>query len=191
LKRILSFAMILAIGFLLLVSLVISALLAAFGDVLAALHVGALTGAILLTLNELISFVVVMLLFAAMFKLLPDAVVTWGHALVGGTVTAVLFTLGRMGIGMYLGQADPGSVYGAAGSLAVVLIWVYYSSMILFFGAEFTQVWAGYRGTPIRPVPGAVRIVQTQERVEREEAPAEHPASKERGRAQDTTPTSQ
>jgi membrane protein len=127
---------------------------------------GALTAPLLQLMNELVSFAVVTFLFAAMFKYLPDAVVAWRHALIGGAVTALLFTVGKTLIGLYLGQADPGHVYGAAGSLAIVLIWVYYSSMILFFGAEFTQVWARFRGSPIRPVPGAVRILKQQERVE-------------------------
>jgi membrane protein len=165
-KRILSFAMIAAVGFILLVSLILSAMIGAFGDFLALLLPGALTAPLLQLMNELVSFAVVTFLFAAMFKYLPDAVVAWRHALIGGAVTALLFTVGKTLIGLYLGQADPGHVYGAAGSLAIVLIWVYYSSMILFFGAEFTQVWARFRGSPIRPVPGAVRILKQQERVE-------------------------
>jgi membrane protein len=169
LKRILSFAMILGIGFLLLTSMVLSTILALFGDILEEVTPDALTGTVIATINELISFAVVTLLFASMFKFLPDAVVVWRDALVGALVTAVLFTLGKTGIGLYLGQTDPGSVYGAAGSLAVVLIWIYYSSMILFWGAEFTRVWARWRGFPIHPVPGAVRITRQQERVERVE----------------------
>ncbi len=165
LKRVLSFAMILAIGFLLLVSLVLSALLTAFGDVLAALAPEAVSVAVLEAINSLIAFTVITLLFTATFKLLPDAIVAWRDALLGGVVTALLFNLGRFLIGLYLGQSDPGSVYGAAGSLAVVLVWIYYSSMIVLLGAEFTQVWARYRGSPIIPEPGAVRIIQTQERV--------------------------
>jgi membrane protein len=167
LKRFLSFAMILGIGFLLLTSLVLSALIAAFGGFVEVLTPDALTRPVLSVINHLVSFSVITVLFAAMFKLLPDAVVAWKHAFVGGAVTALLFTLGKAGIGIYLGQSDPGSVYGAAGSLAVVLIWIYYSSMILFWGAEFTKVWAEWRGAPIRPVPGAVHIVQRQERVEK------------------------
>jgi membrane protein len=166
LKRLLSFAMIAAVGFLLLVSLVVGTLLAAFGNVVGGLLPGTVTGALLMVAHQVVSFVVVALLFAAMFKFLPDAVVAWRHALAGGLVTALLFNLGRVGIAMYLGRTDPGGVYGAAGSLAVVLIWIYYSSMILFFGAEFTRVWAKRRGAPIHPVPGAVRIVRSQERIE-------------------------
>lgn len=168
LKRVLSFAMILSIGFLLLISLVLSALLSAFGDVVEFFTPEPLTGPILSAINAGVSFAVITFLFAVMFKFLPDAIVAWRDALAGGAVTALLFTLGKTGIGLYLGRTDPGSVYGAAGSLAVVLIWIYYSSMILLWGAEFTQVWARTRGVPIRPVSGAVRIVQQQERVDGE-----------------------
>ncbi len=166
LKRVLSFAMILAIGFMLLVSMVLSALLAAFGDLLAALAPEAVSVTLLQAVNNLVAFTVITLLFAAMFKLLPDAIVAWRDALVGGLFTALLFNLGRLAIGFYLGQSDPGSVYGAAGSLAVVLVWIYYSSIILLLGAEFTQVYAKWRGFPIVPERGAVRIFQTQERWE-------------------------
>jgi membrane protein len=166
-KRVLSFAMIAVVGFLLLVSLILSATISAFGDFLAVILPGAFTAPLLHLINTLVSFAVVTFLFGAMFRYLPDAIVAWRDALTGGALTAVLFTIGKALIGYYLGQADPGSVYGAAGSLAIVLIWVYYSAMILFFGAEFTQVWARSRGVPIRPVPGAVRIVKEQERVER------------------------
>jgi membrane protein len=165
-KRLLSFAMILSIGFLLLISLILSALLAAFGDVLGTLTPEPLTGTVLAAVNDVATFLVITVLFAAMFRYLPDAVVAWRHALAGGVVTAILFTVGKTAIGLYLGRTDPGSVYGAAGSLAVVLIWIYYSSMILFFGAEFTQVWARWRGSPIEPQPGAVRVVRHQERVD-------------------------
>jgi membrane protein len=166
LKRVLSFAMILSIGFLLLVSLVVSALLAAFGDALAVLAPGWISQPLLQTTNTLVSLTIITLLFATMFRFLPDAVVAWRDALLGGLITSLLFNLGRAAIGFYLGQAEPASVYGAAGSLALILIWIYYSSMILLFGAEFTQVWARRRGSPIRPVPGAARVVRTQERRE-------------------------
>jgi membrane protein len=165
LKRVLSFAMIVGVGFLLLTSLVLSTVIAAFGNVLDDLTPDLLTHTVLTVLNHTVAFAVITLLFASMFRLLPDAVVMWRHALVGAVVTALLFTIGKAAIGFYLGQTDPGSVYGAAGSLALVLIWIYYSSMILFWGAEFTGVWAEWRGVPIRPVPGAVRIVYQQEQV--------------------------
>lgn len=164
-KRVLSFAMILGIGFLLLVSLVVAAVMAAFGDVLSTIAPLWASRALLQILSEGLSFSVTALLFVSMYRFLPDAVVAWRDALFGGVATAVLFTVGRLLIGLYLGQSDPGSAYGAAGSLALVLLWVYYSSLTLLLGAELTQVWARRRGRTIVPEPGAVRIVRTQERV--------------------------
>lgn len=166
LKRVLSFTMILAIGFLLIVSLAVGAVLTAFGDAFASIAPAWLSRPLLDFINAAVSFTVYTGLFAAMFRFLPDARVLWKHAVIGGAMTATLFTLGKFAIGLYLGQSDPGSVYGAAGSLAIIMIWVYFSSMILLFGAEFTQVWARWRGMPIQPEPGAVHIIQTQERLE-------------------------
>ena len=166
LKRVLSFAMILAIGFLLLVSLVVSALLAAFSDVLNRLAPAGMSAPLLQGVNTGVSFAVITLLFAAMFKALPDAVVRWRDAVVGAALTALLFSAGKFAIGLYLGRSDPGSVFGAAGSLAIVFLWIYYTSMILLFGAEFTWVWAESRGRPIEPRPGAVRVIWTKHRIE-------------------------
>jgi membrane protein len=154
-KRVLSFGMILGIAFLLLVSLVISAALGAFGDVLAAMVPG--VSEILMQIVQLaISLALISLLFAAMFKILPDAEIAWRDVWIGGLFTAILFVLGKFLIGLYLGNSEPGTAYGAAGSLAVLLVWIYYSAMILFLGAEFTQVRAQRRGGGIRPSKGAV-----------------------------------
>ncbi len=166
LKRVLSFAMILGVGFLLLVLLVISALLAAFTDALTRIAPVGLSGPLLQAINAGVSLVVTALLFAAMFKTLPDAIVGWRDATVGALVSALLFVGGKFLIGLYLGRSDPGSVFGAAGSLAVVLVWIYYTSMILLLGAEFTMVWAASRGTPIKPKPGAVRVTWVKQREE-------------------------
>ncbi|MBA2245888.1 MAG: YihY/virulence factor BrkB family protein [Gemmatimonadota bacterium] len=166
LKRVLSFTMILAIGFMLLVSLVLSAAIAALSTYIGMLGPAWVSGALLQGINTAISLTVITALFAAMFKFLPDAVVAWRDAIVGGIFTGLLFNFGKFLIGLYLGSSDPGSVYGAAGSLAIILLWIYYSSMILLLGAEFTRVWAKRRGFPIMPEPGAVRIIQTQERIE-------------------------
>ncbi len=111
------------------------------------------------------SFVVIALLFAVMFRYLPDARVAWRDVRAGAMGTALLFVLGRTLIGLYLGRADPGSVYGAAGSLALVLIWVYYTSMIVLFGAEFTKLWAQRYGKGIVPVKGAVAYVEEERSV--------------------------
>lgn len=137
-ERLLSLAMVLAVGFLLLVSLVISAAVVAFGE--AAL--GGLSDAamVLEGLNVLISLVVVTLLFATIFKVLPDAPVAWRDVWIGAIITAVLFTIGKSLIGLYLGRASIGSPYGAAGSLVVMTVWVFYASMIVFFGAELTYI---------------------------------------------------
>jgi membrane protein len=155
-KRILSFGMLLAIAFLLLVSLAVSTALAAVGDRLGGMVGGDVAQPLLLAVNFVISLVVVTLLFAAMYKVLPDAEVAWRDVWVGALITAILFTVGKFLIGLYLGNTNVGSAYGAAGSLVVVLVWVYYSSLILFLGAEFTKVWADERGAGLKPVPGAV-----------------------------------
>jgi membrane protein len=149
-----AFGMILGIGFLLLVSLVISAGLAAIDNYM----VGLLPGAelILRVLNVAVSFAVVTVLFAMIYRFLPDVKIEWRDVMFGAIVTAVLFTIGKFLIGLYLGNSSVSSVYGAAGSLVIVLLWAYYSSQILFFGAELTQVWARHRGSHIVPDKHAV-----------------------------------
>jgi membrane protein len=116
-------------------------------------------------LNQVLSLVVITALFAALFKVLPDATVAWRDVWVGAAVTAVLVVVGKFLIGLYLGRSNPGQAFGAAGSLAVLLVWIYYSSMILLFGAEFTQTWAERRGKGIQPERGAVRVIQEKRRV--------------------------
>ena len=142
-RRFLSFAMVLGIGFLLLVSLVVNAAIAAVG----AYMQGRLPGSEPLwhLLNLGVSFAVVTALFAAMYKILPDSEVEWMDVWLGAAVTSLLFTLGKLALALYLGKTSVSSSYGAAGSVAIVLIWVYYSAQLLFFGAEFTQVFAKYR----------------------------------------------
>jgi membrane protein len=154
LKRVLSFGMILGIAFLLMVSLALSAVISAIGGALA------LSEPLLHLFNFLVSVVVFTLLFAAMFKILPDAKVGWGDVWVGAIFTTLLFVIGKFAIGFYLGRSNPGEAFGAAGSLAILLIWIYYASMILLLGAEFTQKWAERRGGGIVPEEGAVRVVE-------------------------------
>ena len=139
-SRLFSFAMVLSIGFLSLVSLIASAALTTFGTYFS----GALPApAWLLHLaNALISFLVITALIAAILKYVPDAAIRWRDVWVGAAVTAALFSLGKAAIGLYLGTAAVGSAYGAAGSLVVVIVWVYYSAMIFYFGAEFTRAHA-------------------------------------------------
>ncbi|MBD2013508.1 YihY/virulence factor BrkB family protein [Microcoleus sp. FACHB-53] len=156
--RFLSFSMVLGIGFLLLVSLVLSAVLAGLNNVLGGLMPGLsfLWG----ILNFLISFGVITLLFALIYRVLPDAKIAWGDVWFGAIITALLFTIGKSLIGLYLGNSSVGSTYGAAGSFVVLLLWVNYSAQILFFGAEFTQVYANKYGSHIVPTKNAVRLTE-------------------------------
>lgn len=148
-SRFLSFTMILGIGFMLLVSLVISASISAFGT-----WIGGLLPfheVILQIINLVISIGVITVFFALIFKVLPDADIAWRDVWVGAFVTAVLFSIGKTLIGLYLGSTAVASSFGAAGSLVLLLLWIYYSAQILFFGAEFTQVYANEYGSKIVP----------------------------------------
>src|SRR4030095_1114779 len=147
--RFLSFTMVLGIGFLLLVSLVISAGLSATQELVG--NAFPIPEFLLQILNLIISIGVITVLFAMIYKYLPDAEVPWRHVWHGAFVTAILFSLGKMLIGIYLGNSAVASSFGAAGSLVLLLIWVYYSAQILFFGAEFTQVYANTYGPKILP----------------------------------------
>lgn len=151
--RLLSFSMVLVIGFMLLVTLVISAALSGLSNWLDGFL--PFPPALLQVLNFAISFGATSLLFTLIYKVLPDVTVKWRDVWIGGIVTALLFSLGRYGIGVYLGRASVGSAYGAAGSLIVILLWIYYSTQILFFGAEFTKVYADAYGSRIVPSPHA------------------------------------
>ncbi len=136
-NRLLTFAMVLAIGFLLLVSLIVSTAIAAASSYLAP---GETTLSMLI--NQVVSFVTITVLFALIFKYLPDRHVQWRDVWIGAALTALLFVVGKYLLGLYLGQKSVTSAYGAAGSLVLILMWVYYASQILLFGAQFTQVYA-------------------------------------------------
>ncbi len=162
--RFLSLGMVFAIGFLLLTSLVLSAALSALDGYLNTQFPGA--EIIWQVVNFVVSLGVIALLFAVIFRYLPDAEISWRDVFIGALATSVLFNVGKFGIGLYLGNSSAGSAYGAAGSLVVVLLWVYYSSLILFFGAEFTQVYARRFGSRIQPSSHAVRVEITRDVVE-------------------------
>jgi membrane protein len=164
--RVLSFGVILAFGFLLLVSLVLSAGLAAMGDRLGAMVPGWVTLAYVL--NYGISIGLVALLMATLFVLLPDVRIAWRDVWIGSLVTSLLFHLGKLLIGLYLGKASVGSPFGAAGSLAVLLVWIYYTSQVFLLGAEFTRAYTLRFGRPVRPRAGAAFRPAP--------GPAEHPA---------------
>lgn len=153
--RFLSFGMVLVVGFLLLVSLVLTAALAAAGAWLGNVIPG--MEALGHIANFVVSFTVISLLFAMMFKLLPDAKMAWGDVWLGASLTALFFTIGKFALGLYLGKSAIASTHGAVGSLLVLLVWVYYAAQILFFGAEFTQVYANRFGSRVEPAADAVR----------------------------------
>lgn len=144
-KRLLSFGMIVSIAFLLLVSLALNAVLSALGGQLNALVPDFMSELAITIVNNGTMFLITALLFALVYRFMPDKRIDWRDVIAGAVLTAGLFTVGKFAIGLYLGQSDPGSAFGAAGSLAVILVWVYYSSMIVLFGAEMTQVWAKRR----------------------------------------------
>jgi membrane protein len=152
-EKFLFFTMVLGIGFLLLVSPVISAGLSAFGHYLSGLMPGMYEVALIL--NFVIAFSVVTFLFAMMFKFVPDVEIAWRDVWIGAAITSLLFVIGKFLIGLYLGKSHVGSSYGAAGALILVLLWAYYSSQILFLGAELTQVYARRFGSRIVPSPEA------------------------------------
>jgi membrane protein len=138
-QRFLSMAMVLAIGFLLLISLAFDAVISAMGPWLGNLVGGE---AIVHAIQLVLSFAISVVLFAAIFRVLPDLKIAWRDVWLGSLLTSVLFVIGKWGLGLYLGKAAVGSAYGAAGSLVILLVWVYWSAQILFLGAEFTQVYA-------------------------------------------------
>jgi membrane protein len=154
-ERFVSFALVLGLGFLLLVSMLVSAALTAALQFLSGLLPPG-SAAVWPGLDVLVSFAFSTLLFALSYKVLPDVRLAWRQVWVGGAVTSLLFTIGKLLIGLYLGRSSVTSVYGAAGSLVVILLWVYYSALIFFFGAEFTQVYARSYGAGVVPAENAV-----------------------------------
>jgi membrane protein len=156
-SRVLSFTVVLGTGFLLLVSLVVSALLAGVTAFVGGILALPAMGVLIFILNTALSLTVITLLFAVIYKFLPAAQIAWRDVGVGAFVTALLFSIGQFAIGAYLGRSEIASAYGAAGSLVVILIWVFYSAQIFLFGAEFTQVYARKFGSKIQPGEGAVR----------------------------------
>lgn len=168
LKRVLSFVMILGVAGLLLVAVVSQTLLSAFGRLVSGAVPSAASGLTLGLVNAGLSLLAATALFGVLFQVLPDARVRWRDAWRGATITGVLFVVGNVLLGLYLAHSRPGSAYGAAGSLALILIWLYYSSMIFLLGAEATQVLARRRGEEIRPSEGAVRVVLEKRVIRRE-----------------------
>lgn len=153
--RVFSFGLILAVGFLLLVSLALSAGLSAFSSWVAT-HLSDSLNILFKLADVSLSLAIITVLFAAIYKFLPDAEIRWKEVWPGAILTAVLFTVAKFALGLYFGQSNPGSTYGAAGSIILIMLWVSYAGLILLFGAEFTQVYAKRNGRKIKPAAGAV-----------------------------------
>jgi len=160
-NRVLSFSLIVGLGFLLLVSLVLSALVEAFGRHLQS-RFSSLSTVMIYIINLVVTIGLSGFIFAIVFKVLPDASIKWKDVIVGALVTTFLFLLGKFGISFYISKSNVGTTYGAAGSLVVLLLWIYYSSLILYFGAEFTQAYAIRLGEPIKPAKYAVAVEEIE-----------------------------
>ncbi len=176
-NRLLSGSMIVTIGFLLLVSLVINGVLLAVSD-----HLEHFLPTVTITffniLNVIVSFLVIAILFGVIFKVLPDAKISWRDVRSGAVFTAILFMIGRLVIGIYIEKSGTSSTYGAAGSLIIILLWVYYTAAILYFGAEFTRAYADFYGIRIEPAEFAVHIEQKETEKEADVVPPKHEIGK-------------
>jgi membrane protein len=157
LNRLLSFSLIVIIGFIMLVSLLLNALIAAFGNYLGR-YLDDFSVIFIQITDNVLTFMATSFLFALMFKVLPDAKIKWKDVFIGGLITSFFFTLGKLAIGYYLGRSNLATVYGAAGSVIIIMVWVYYSAVILYLGAEFTKVYAKFHGGKIYPNAYAIWI---------------------------------
>jgi membrane protein len=160
-NRLLSFSLIISLGFLLIVSLLVNALIDAFINVLSQ-YMSSLTGVLITVLNLVVTFFVTVILFGIIFKFLPDAKIKWKHVRTGAIFTTILFMGGRYLIGLYIKYTATESTYGAAASIVVLLLWIYFSSVILYLGAEFTQVYVEAHGNKIEPAEYAVHVEQKE-----------------------------
>ncbi len=160
-KRATSFGVILAIGLLLLISLLLSAVISAFSDVIASYYTETST-----TIVEILNFGITQFfiwsLFATIYTVLPDVKIKWKTTLLGALLASLLFLFGKYALGYYFSKANPGSVYGAAGSVVIILLWVYYTCLILFFGAEFIKNWALLKGIKLKPTANATFYIEKE-----------------------------
>jgi membrane protein len=176
-NRFLSFSLIASLGFLLLVSLVVNILVSALSDKIQHFFPG--IDVIIFVINLAITFIVIFVLFAIVFKVLPDVKISWKDVRSGAIFTALLFMLGQYLIGLYIQYFANSSAYGAAGSIIVILTWIYYTSAILYIGAEFTQVYAEAIGSRIEPAEYAVAVKQTEIEMEVTKLPTQNPDIKD------------
>jgi membrane protein len=165
-ERVFSFGLVVSIGFLLLISLVVTSVLSALSDWVQARFPDIML-LLLAAVNFAVSFAVITVLFALMFKVLPHAKSKWRNVWIGAGLTSLLFILGKFGLGLYFGKADPASAYGAAGSIVLVLLWVSYSSMIVFFGAEFTKAYTDFYEGGAKPAANAVSAPDLEKDIDR------------------------
>lgn len=171
--RLLSSSLIITLGFLLLVSLVVNGVLMALSDNLKT-YLPDITVLVFSIINAVISFIVISVLFGVIFKVLPDAKIAWKDVRSGAIFTTVLFMIGRLIIGIYIESSGTSSTYGAAGSLIVILLWVYYTAAILYFGAEFTRAYADFKGVKIEPAEFAVYVEVKEREKDLKVIPKEH-----------------
>jgi membrane protein len=167
-NRFLSFSVVVSLGFLLLVSLAVSTIIEGLNERLRASFPD-IAVVIFYILDLVISFVVITALFAVIFKILPDAKTKWKDIMPGALASGILFMIGKFAISFYIGKTQVGSTYGAAGSLVVLLVWVYYSSMILYLGAEFAKAWSVSKGSSFQPNDYAVALKKVEVKSERSE----------------------
>jgi len=172
-NRLLSSSLIVSLGFLLIVSLIANGVILAMMDRLSR-FLPDMTVWIANILNTAITFIVITILFGAIFKVLPDVKIKWKEVRIGAFFTACLFLIGRFLIGLYISTTATGSTFGAAGSLIVVLVWIYYTAVILYLGAEFTQVYAEYKGHHIEPADFAVAVIQKELEKDIDTLPKQH-----------------
>jgi membrane protein len=177
-NRVLSFSLVISLGFLLLVSLLVNGLINALSDRLSHYFHDYFTIMLFNGMNVAVTFIVISILFAIIFKFLPDVKIEWKHVRIGAFFTALLFMLGKYLISIYISSSNMGSAYGAAGSIIIIFVWIYYTSALLYMGAEFTQVYTDYSGGHIEPADYAVHVQQTE--VEKEVAvlPPQNPELK-------------
>jgi membrane protein len=179
-NRLLSGSMIVTLGFLLLVSFIINGILLALSDHLKT-FLPDVTVVLFNVLNVVISFIVIAVLFGVIYKVLPDAKIRWRDVRSGALFTAALFMIGRLLIGLYIEKTGGGSAFGAAGSLIVILLWIYYTAAILYFGAEFTRAYADFYGIKIGPAEFAVHVEQKETEQEVATVPPKHEIGNSKG----------
>ena len=176
-NRFLSFSVVVSLGFLLLVSLAVSTIIEGLSDKLKASFPD-VTVVIFYILNLIISFLVITALFAVIFKVLPDAKTKWKDIMPGALASGILFMIGKFAISFYIGKSNVGTTYGAAGSLVVLLLWVYYSAIILYMGAEFAKAWTSHKGLFIRPNDYAVALKKVEVETDKTDGTSEKKTTK-------------